>query len=347
MSAARTKQARAEADAATAMGRAARASSASIAATYARQAERAQATAVSESKKVADLSKKVAEHSKKEAELASDLDRAMRNAAAAEKRERERRERDERARQAAAQSERRRRDQADALARARVDARLDRTDAAIRQLLKPPKREILRLLYVTASSEGDLRVDHEVRRVKAAVRAATHRDLVEIEPLLAATPGDLLDGVARFRPHVLHFSGHAGPGLLVLDQDTPSPNPGHAIAADAFKRVIKAVDSPPVLVVLNACDSAPQAAALTDTVPFAIGMGAEIDDVDAIVFATRFYSAVAEGQSVGAAFELARLEMELNGLAGASLPELHADADTGRVLVLPQSAADESRHEQG
>ena len=47
--------------------------------------------------------------------------------------------------------------------------------------------ERLRILYVTAAADGDLRVDKEIRGVKKGVKAATLRDLVEIEPLLAAT----------------------------------------------------------------------------------------------------------------------------------------------------------------
>ncbi len=37
-----------------------------------------------------------------------------------------------------------------------------------------------------------------MRRVKAGVQAATHRDLVQIEHKPAATSSDLLDGLTRF-----------------------------------------------------------------------------------------------------------------------------------------------------
>jgi hypothetical protein len=47
-----------------------------------------------------------------------------------------------------------------------------------------------------------------------------------------------------------------------------------------------------------------------------------IGDVDAITFATRFYSSLAEGQSVGAALATAKAEMEMNGLADHDLPSL-------------------------
>jgi len=34
------------------------------------------------------------------------------------------------------------------------------------------------------------------------------RDYVEIDPRPSATTEDLLDGLMKFRPHVVHFSGH-------------------------------------------------------------------------------------------------------------------------------------------
>ena len=54
-------------------------------------------------------------------------------------------------------------------------------------VLSARKVETLRILYLTAASRGDLRVDEEIRRMRAAVPAATHRELVETEHRPAAT----------------------------------------------------------------------------------------------------------------------------------------------------------------
>jgi hypothetical protein len=63
---------------------------------------------------------------------------------------------------------------------------------------------------------------------------------------------------------------------------------------------------------------------LLGKVPLAVGMSDSIGDVDALTFATRFYRALAEGQSVSAALALARVDMEMNGLADHDLPTLAA-----------------------
>ena len=62
------------------------------------------------------------------------------------------------------------------------------------RVIEPPKREKLRILYLAANPEMDLRVDVEVRGVQQAVKRALHRDLVEIDHRPAATPEDLRKG---------------------------------------------------------------------------------------------------------------------------------------------------------
>ncbi|MFC9977489.1 CHAT domain-containing protein [Spirillospora sp. NPDC127200] len=201
-----------------------------------------------------------------------------------------------------------------------------------------PRAELLRILYLTASARGDLRVDEEIRRVKAGVRAATHRDLVQIEHLPAATATDLLDGLTRFTPHVVHFSGHAGREALVFDSGGDARGAGRPVKASAFVRALRAVDVPPELVVLNACRTKAQLTELVEAVPLAVGMSDGIKDADGMAFAARFYAALTEGQSVRGAYQVAKVQMELIGLPDADLPVLeHAPGvDPAAVkLVLP------------
>jgi hypothetical protein len=78
------------------------------------------------------------------------------------------------------------------------------------------------------------------------------------------------------------------------------------------------------LVVFNTCQSRKHAEAVTAHVDVAIGMNASIDDEAARIFAAQFYSAIGFGRSVQQAFEQARLELELEGIQGAAIPELFA-----------------------
>lgn len=246
---------------------------------------------------------------------------------------------------AAERSRRRAQQQADRLVaaeRAALAARLDRTESAVDSALRRlpmPKPEKLRVLILGASSEGDLRVGREQKRIRSAVESALHRDQIDLDVRPAATTADLLDGITRFRPHVVHFSGHSDDDLIIFEDERDEFHEGVMITATAFSNAIRATDEPPLLVLLNSCNSASQIDALVaGVVPFAIGMAEEIDDGDAINYAAQFYASIANGQSVSSAHMAGKVRLELDGLDGAELPTLAwaADVDpTTAILVRP------------
>lgn len=269
---------------------------------------------------------KAASYRKQESETQTKLMRAERTEAEASERKRKRE-------QAAAECRA-------AAERALTSERLDQTELIVGEALRAfraPKPEKLRVLLLGASSESDLRVGREQKRIRAAVESALHRDLVELDVRPAATAADLLDGITKFRPHVVHFSGHSNEDLVVFEQETDHPHEGHVVTAQAFSRAISATDDPPLLVLLNACKSAAQIDRLVaEVVPLAIGMADSIDDGDAINYAAQFYAAIANGQSVRSAHVSGRVALELAGLDGADLPTLAAahGVDPGNVILV-------------
>jgi hypothetical protein len=210
----------------------------------------------------------------------------------------------------------------------RVRAAIDQATGVVEKSNPAPSsgahrdRERLRILYLTAAPALDLRLDSEMRAVRASLRAGTYRDRIEIEAMTAATGSDLLDGLTRFRPHALHFSGHAGEQSLTFDPGDIRVRTSGEMAAATFVAALEAVDHPPRLVVLNACNSEAQLDALTSVASAAIGMSDRIRDDAAIQFAARLYGAIADGQSVGSALRLGRVELDFRGTAAADLPAL-------------------------
>lgn len=339
IAAAERKKATKEAEAASLTAKAAKATNPSMVRMYTRQAESARQAAAAEAKKIAAMASKRAALSKEEGTQSTALAAAVKKettaaARAAEKDRRaaeKRRQDEERRAQAARRQDRRE----SARQISAVETRLSGRIAA----LAAPRTEKLRILYAAASPEGDLRVSQEVRRVKAAVAAALHRDLVQIEHAADATPGDVLDYLTTFQPHVVHFSGHANEHVLVFDDGTHEGGE-RTVPIGAFMTAMSAPDRPPALVVLNACESATNLESLLAAVPFAIGMSNTVGDVDAIVFATRFYRSIADGQTIRSALDLARSDMEMSGLPDHDLPTLvcadGADPSSTSLIIPPQ-----------
>ena len=277
-----------------------------------REAERKEKDAVSAGKDASVWQRKLDTLRKEEDRLQSRLSKAEQ--AESDARDRQRQREEKRAEQKAAKEQ------------AAISRRMEMAESSIREIearTPPTKPEKLRVLLLGAASAGDLRVSREQSRIRAAVESALHRDQIEIDARPSATLNDLLDGLSKFRPHVVHFSGHGNSSLIQFEDDEDSLHPGVVVTATAFSNAIKATDHAPTLVILNSCRSAPQAVKLVETiVPFAIGMADSIDDADAINYAARFYASVANGESIKAAHSLGKSALELAGLSGAELPTL-------------------------
>ena len=278
-------------------------------------------------------------------QLASDSTGAENNLASALKSERAAAER--------AEDARRRKEKGDREARDREDARRRQTErdhareisrlssVTVRHVLeREPEPERLRVLYLTSSPEtGDpLRVDAEVNNVLKALRSAKHRDLIELFHRPAATAQDLVDGINDLRPHVIHFSGHGGPGGLLFDNASLDAPVSQSVGFASIARLLKATNYPPTLAVLNACETIAGAEPLLEAVPVVIAMSDSVGDMSAGLFATHFYAAIGGAQSIGHAVEQARTMVSIALPGEPDLVELRAapnvDVD-GLVLVRP------------
>lgn len=180
----------------------------------------------------------------------------------------------------------------------------------------------MRLLFVAAGPDDEqrLRLAAEHREIRAAVRSSTHRDDIVLEENLAARPGDLIDELNRFTPSILHFSGHGSPSGIALE-DAEGLTSG--ITTAQLAQLVTLADRALRLVVLNSCDSAVQAKPVSSKVDAAIGMTREIGDDAARTFAVQLYASLGEGVPLRRAFDQARLQISLAGLAEEQTPQLY------------------------
>ena len=169
-----------------------------------------------------------------------------------------------------------------------------------------------------------LRLDEEIRTIDARLRATDAGDRIALQQQWALRIDDLSEGLLRYRPAVVHFSGHGSPAgelMLLSAQGKSETVPSDALAG-LFKVAMGMKRSNLKCVVFNACYSAQQAAAVAKYVPCVVGTSKAIGDDAAIRFAGAFYRAMGYGESVRTAFDLGRNEIALHGLGEELTPQL-------------------------
>jgi hypothetical protein len=196
----------------------------------------------------------------------------------------------------------------------------------------------IKILFLSANPEGTtvLKLDEEMRAIMQKVRAAEHRDMIEIVTAGAVRPDDLLQAMNEHRPHIVQFSGHGNKDEVILvcdDNGDSKPINGEALVA-----LFESTQSNVQVVVLNACYSRGQAEAIVSVVPCAIGMKDKIGDKAARVFAASFYRAIGFGHSVKTAFQQGIAALKLEGIPQSDIPDLltrHRVNPAKTVLVKP------------
>lgn len=206
--------------------------------------------------------------------------------------------------------------------------------------VRPAEPSKLRVLYLTSNAHGDLRLDTEVRQVQQALRGAKYRDLVEVQQRPAATFQDLVDGLNDVRPHIVHFSGHGGGQAIALSNESLDVPEQAVVRFKHLMMALDATDTPPQLLVLNACDTLEGAEVLLPAVPVVIGMSDSVLDLAAAVFAKGFYGAIGAGQSVGAALKQGKVAIlaAVDDEDESDLPQITAREDVNvdeLRLVIP------------
>ncbi|HEU4539371.1 MAG TPA: CHAT domain-containing protein, partial [Polyangiaceae bacterium] len=194
-----------------------------------------------------------------------------------------------------------------------------------------------RVLFLAANAVPARRIalDEEYRAITRRLRAAPARGSFEVISDWAVQFDDLQRCLLEHAPNVVHLAGHGSAAAeLMLHGELGAPAP---LPADALVSLFQTLRGNVSLVVLNACFSEDQAAAVCDSVGLAVGMSAAIDDKAAIAFSGAFYEALAYGRSVAEAFALGATSIRALGICQARVPRLFArdDVDPRFVFFAP------------
>lgn len=181
----------------------------------------------------------------------------------------------------------------------------------------------MKILFLAANPKETtaLRLNEEVRDIDEGLQRSKHRDLFQLKQLQACrSRRDIGRAMLEFRPQVVHFSGHgAGEQGLVFENDSGNIQ---LVSTEALASLFELFDDCVKCAVLNACYSKIQADAISQYIPYVIGMDEEIGDKAAIEFAVGFYDALAAGETISFAYKFACNAIRMAGIKGHLIPKL-------------------------
>lgn len=187
--------------------------------------------------------------------------------------------------------------------------------------LKKMQQKILILAAIP--QPHNLRLDKEMREIRAAIERATRRDLFEIDARTAVRSQDIRRAIAEVRPQIVHFCGHGmEDGSLVLEDDGGNHK---SVAPEGLAALFKLHAEYVNCVLLNACYSEKPAKAISQYINYTIGMNQPIQDQAAIVFAQGFYDGLGynnlDNQDIfQRAFEEGMVAIQMENLAQGQIP---------------------------
>ena len=171
---------------------------------------------------------------------------------------------------------------------------------------------MIKILFLAADPLDlvHLQLDEEIRAIDAELQSSSLRNSFTLHSHWAVRADDLQKLLLRYRPHIVHFSGHGSAASELVVQDES----GHAvpIPSAALSDLFRLLKDNVRCVVLNACYSEPQARAIAEHIDVVIGMADAIGDENSVQFAAAFYRGLAEDKDVQTAFELGRNAIQLH-----------------------------------
>jgi hypothetical protein len=181
----------------------------------------------------------------------------------------------------------------------------------------------IKILFFSAepTTLTSLRLGQEVRDIEDRLHRAPQGRSFQLITQWAVRPGDLAEILLRYRPDIVHFSGHSSGGKIMLEGEAGQERP---IEGEHLTNLLTTFGDTIRLVVFNACYSSMGFFNLIRKIDYVVGTTDALSDDAAISFSSCFYQALAFGRSVSTAFELARQHTNIENFPEAKIFNLLA-----------------------
>lgn len=203
-----------------------------------------------------------------------------------------------------------------------------------------PAKTIL-ILAANPKGTSSLRLDEEVREIQHGLERASQRDRFVLQQRWAVSPKEVQRVLLNCKPNIVHFCGHGigtpAPASELPIRKASFVSAGHheeglmfenatgqpqLVPSQALSSLFSLFAHQVECVVLNACYSEVQAAAIAQHISYVIGMNRAIGDRAAIEFAIGFYDALLAGESVEFAYRLGCSAIQMAGIPEHLTPVL-------------------------
>jgi GNAT superfamily N-acetyltransferase len=188
-------------------------------------------------------------------------------------------------------------------------------------IVEKDKKQI-KILFLAASPKDTkpLKLQREIEAIKQALQQSRYRDGFVIEQHWEMRVDRLAERLLWHNPDIVHFSGHGSAASEIILEDKRGLS--HPVSVEELSKLFSLLKDNIRCVILNACYSEVQAQAIASHIDCVVGMSEAIDDDSAIIFAASFYGALGYGRNVKTAFEVGRLQLDLENMHGHNVPKL-------------------------
>lgn len=178
------------------------------------------------------------------------------------------------------------------------------------------KTKIL-ILSANPKSTKSLRINEEVKKIKAGVNHFNHE--IKIEHIGAVTIDEMRRKIIEFKPNILHFSGHGDEDGISLEEIDGKKV---LVSGESLSEFFNFFSDHIKIVLLNSCYSEKQAKDISKYIDYVIGMKEEINDDAAITFSLVFYESFAAGMEVEKCFRIGKNAIKMKNLRDEDIPIL-------------------------
>ncbi|MCC2695326.1 CHAT domain-containing protein [Nodularia sp. LEGE 04288] len=192
------------------------------------------------------------------------------------------------------------------------------------------------ILFLAANPKNSslLRLDEEIRSVDQFLRASDFRDRFTLNQQWAVRMTDLQGYLLRYKPDIVHFSGHGSDSQGIILEDGFGNS--HPVSGRALSSLFSVLKDNVRCVVMNACYSDKQAQEIAKYIDCVIGMSEAIGDKAAINFAAAFYQALGYGRDIKTAFDLGCIQIDIANLSQQDIPKLLSLKNTASEIVFTE-----------